>query len=585
MNRAGELPLRPSSQESKMVIFDINLFKRSLTASVAVGFVAVCLSGCHSAAYKKRADRETNRILGKKVQGVDNVEWADVDITLPEPATLEGLGMNPENAEYLGKEAELESSAKMIPLDEALHLAIQHNRDYLTQKEVIFLQALNLTLTRHAFAPIFAADGDVTRQSGARTVDPEGVETEVIAIVAENTVSQNRHYGVSKLTKTGARIAADFTSDFLKFVIGDRQVNNSQLAVSVLQPILRGGGTTATMEALTQGERDLLYSLRDFANFRREFIVGIANDYYFTLQARDQVQNNWVAYQAFVKNVEREMALAEENRRTQTEIGQLRQALLNAESRWVNSLSDYKSQLDAFKITLGLPVDDNLVLDYPELKDLRIEDPGVSRNDAVEVALVTRPDLQTSKDQIVDAERGIKVAENGLLPGLDLEVNYDAISDPSDITPGLNLKRQNLSATIDLDLPFDRKEDRNVYRAALIGLEQAKRSDSLNFDNVRLQIYDDWRALEQAKRNYEISDLGVSLAVRRLDEQFELADLGRGEARDLVDAQTDLVNAQNQRTATLVTHTLARLRLWQNMGILYINKDGSWIPQLAEEGR
>ena len=144
---------------------------------------------------------------------------------------------------------------------------------------------------------------------------------------------------------------------------------------------------------------------------------------------------------------------------------------------------------------------------------------------------------------------------------------------------------KNLSATIDLDLPFDRKEDRNVYRAALIGLEQAKRSDSLNFDNVRLQIYDDWRALEQAKRNYEISDLGVSLAVRRLDEQFELADLGRGEARDLVDAQTDLVNAQNQRTATLVTHTLARLRLWQNMGILYINKDGSWIPQLAEEGR
>ena len=178
----------------------------------------------------------------------------------------------------------------------------------------------------------------------------------------------------------------------------------------------------------------------------------------------------------------------------------------------------------------------------------------------------------------MDAERGIKVAENGLLPCLDLEVNYDAISDPGDITPGLNLKRQNLSATIDLDLPFDRKEDRNVYRAALIGLEQAKRSDSLNFDNVRLQIYDDWRALEQAKRNYEIS-------VRRLDEQFELADLGRGEARDLVDAQTDLVNAQNQRTATLVTHTLARLRLWQDMGILYINKDGSWIPQLAEEGR
>ncbi len=611
----------------------------TLAAIVVMSFVS-----CHHTAYKKRADRETNRILSSKIGFVDNVDWDSVDIQLPEPATLEGLGMNSEHAEYLGKIAREEANATVIPLDEALDFAIHYNRDYLSQKETIFVQALNLTLTRHTFAPIFSGGGDITRQSDARTGDvtvvvppadpdaalalagaqaaanraqaaaeaaafsgdseaaaaaasdaaaaaallnnpnPDALSTEITTIVAENTVTRNQRLGVSKLTKTGARIAADFTGDFLKFMMGDRQVNNSQLAISVLQPIMRGGGTAVTMEALTQSERELLYSLRDFANFRRNFIVSVVNDYYSVLQARDQVQNNWVAYQGFVLSVEREMALADENRRTQTEIGQLRQALLNAESQWVNALSDYRSQLDAFKIRLGLPVDENVILEYKELKKLKIEDPEVSRSDAVKIAVATRPDLVTSQDRIIDAERGIKVAKNGLLPGLDVGVNYDAISDSGDISPHINFDRRNLSATLDVDLPFDRKEDRNTYRTSMIVLDQAKRQNELNFDQVRLQIYDDWRALEQAKRNYEISELGVALAQRRLEEQVLLAELGQGEARDLVDAQRDLVNAQNQRTATLVTHTLARLRLWQDMGILYINKDGSWVTKLTQEG-
>jgi hypothetical protein len=45
------------------------------------------------------------------------------------------------------------------------------------------------------------------------------------------------------------------------------------------------------------------------------------------------------------------------------------------------------------------------------------------------------------------------------------------------------------------------------------------------------------------------------------------------------------VNAQNQRTSTVVDHTLARLRLWRDMGILYVNEDGSWVKKLRDESR
>lgn len=43
-----------------------------------------------------------------------------------------------------------------------------------------------------------------------------------------------------------------------------------------------------------------------------------------------------------------------------------------------------------------------------------------------------------------------------------------------------------------------------------------------------------------------------------------------------VDAQQDLTRAQNDLTAALVAHNIARLEFWRDMGILYIKDDGQW---------
>ncbi|MCB1091197.1 MAG: TolC family protein, partial [Verrucomicrobiae bacterium] len=571
------------------------------------------LGSCAPSFYEKAADRETRRILGSKTGKVENVDNESLSIKETEMMSLDDLKKNDSKGEFLGKLASSEKDAKVLTLAEALGLAINHNRGYLSQKETLYLQALDLTLTRHELAPIFSAGGDATYREDYLEGDPPPppdpppapdpvvdpvtgevtqpaapvaaqVEQQIDGLIATRTFTRNQRVGFTMLQRTGARLAADFTSDFLNFIAGDRSINHSKLAVTLTQPLLKGGGFRTTMENLTQADRELLYSLRDFANFRREFVVDIVSRYYGVLQARDAVKNNWAAYKGFVKNIEREEALGEEGRRTQTELGQLRQALLQSESQWVNSIRDYQNQLDELKIELGLPVEEKIVLLENELTMLQIEDPGIKKDEAVELALTSRPDLETARDRVADAERKIKVAKVDLQAGLDAVATYDAISDPDDITPNLNFERRAWTAGVQVDLPIDRKAERNFYRSTLIALEQSKRQETLSYDQVRLQVYDDWRSLEQAKRNFEINELGVQLAERRLEEQELLSDLGRGEARDLVDAQRDLVNSQNQRTQTLVEHTLARLRLWQDMGILYINQDGSWVKKLEEEG-
>lgn len=556
--------------------------KRRLVGRTVLMATVLFSFSCTPEIYRTRADRETYGALFVKSTKVENVGPEDVDIDDAKPVDLSKYQAKGSGAKFLGKMAAYESGAKVLTLADALEASVTYGRDYLSQKESVFLTALDLTLARYRLAPIFFAEASGTRANDTRTAE---LRDQFNDLISENTVSRTQSAGFDWLLATGARLSTNFTQDFLRIMTGNESINDSDLAVSLVQPLLQGGGIPVTLEALTQAERDLLYDLRDFADFRRSYIVGVVTDYYNVLQARDQVQNSYVAYQGFVDSVEREEAFAEEDRRTQTELGQLRQAALQSESRWINAVRTYQSSLDNFKISLGLPVAQKIVLDESELDRLRIEQPPLTEAESVEIALVTRPDLATAVNQVEDAERRTKVAKNGLLPGLDVSVDYNAISEPGDTTPGINFDRRRWSTSLDVRAPLDRKAERNIYRSSFIALDQSKRSKELAYDQARLDIYEAWRALDQAERNYEIAQQGVALAARRLEEQQLLLELGKGEARDLVDAQNDLVNAQNQRTSTIIDHTLARLRLWRDMGVLYINEDGSWRKKLRNEPR
>jgi outer membrane protein TolC len=68
----------------------------------------------------------------------------------------------------------------------------------------------------------------------------------------------------------------------------------------------------------------------------------------------------------------------------------------------------------------------------------------------------------------------------------------------------------------------------------------------------------------------------VALSESRSEEEILKQDLGLGLALNLVDAQNDLINSQNQRTSALISHTIARLGFWRDMGILFIKENGQW---------
>jgi outer membrane protein TolC len=387
------------------------------------------------------------------------------------------------------------------------------------------------------------------------------------------------------LSRTGTRLAADLSTDFLRFLTGGlREVSDSKLAVTLSQPLLQGAGYLGASEVLTQAERDTLYAIRDFTQYRKIFTVDTTAQYFRTLQARDRARNAHMAFINYGKTLDRETLMKDANKRSLPSLLQINQAYLTSKRNWMNAIRLYEQELDDLKIRLGIPVKTPLMLDSTELAKLAAIDPPGSLDEALETALATRLDLWNERDSLEDADRKVRVAKQSLLPAVNAIVRYNANGEPGANQINLDPRRNKVSAGVEFDLNLDRREERNSLRAAEVTVQTQKRNLDLAEETVRRDIRADWLDLQLAKKQYELAVEGLSLAEERLKVEVEFYEEGKTtNPRDLIDAQTGLITARDQVTTTVIAHTIARLELWKDMGILFITKDGAWMDVLKNE--
>jgi hypothetical protein len=107
----------------------------------------------HGTGYKNWADKEVFGLLRKKSSKVPNSGQAFLDITPPQPVRMEELRKNTGNGRVSGRPRLSWKNARVMGLGGALNFAVHRNRNYLLQKEVVYLAALDLTLTRQQYTP------------------------------------------------------------------------------------------------------------------------------------------------------------------------------------------------------------------------------------------------------------------------------------------------------------------------------------------------------------------------------------------------------------------------------------------------
>ena len=234
----------------------------------------------------------------------------------------------------------------------------------------------------------------------------------------------------------------------------------------------------------------------------------------------------------------------------------------------------------AAKITLGLPAGYDIRLDENALRELEgvgLLPVPLTDGQSFRLALERRPDLLNEIDIFEDSKRRIKVAADALKPDLLLFATASLDSErPTDYAK-FDVNDYRLNGGVRLDLPLNRKLERNSYRSSIVSFERQLRTLALFLDDLKTDLRTDLRTLDQSRQSYEIQNRAKALADRRVESSELSLQAGRIQVRDVVDAQTARVQAYNAATAALVDYHLTRMRLLLDLGMLKTAKEKFWL--------
>jgi len=212
---------------------------------------------------------------------------------------------------------------------------------------------------------------------------------------------------------------------------------------------------------------------------------------------------------------------------------------------------------------------------------------GLDSEEAIQIALNCRLDLLNRRDGLADAQRTVVIAEDQLRAQLDVSgrISIPTPDQREAQRPGyFRTERFTYDAGVDLDLPLDRKNERNTYRRALIDLERTRRNLVDAEERIRREVAVAYRTVDRAYRSYQIELASRDVARTRVESTQELIKWGRVETRDLLEALDADLRANNAVTAALIEFRVAYLEFLYAIGILHVDDEGAYIDLAREEG-
>jgi outer membrane protein TolC len=467
-----------------------------------------------------------------------------------------------------------------IGLFTALEIAAGHSREFLARKETLFKTALALDVARNIYRFTLTAKGE--GGGGGERTDGESTSKATGSAVAE----------LKKSFQRGGSIATRAGLDLVEFLSGDGSSSQGLSADATLSlPLLRGSGRHIVSEPLVQAERNVVYALYEFERYRQEFVVRVASEYFDVLNRQEQVLTAAENVERVHASLERARRLADAGRIPEIQVDQAGQSELRARESWIGAVESAKRALDSFKLTLGLPADARVSLDPAEMEALTQALPAgetdtprsaweVDEEQAVPMALERRMDLRVALARVEDAERAVAVSADGLRGELTLlgesKVQTTRTSAGGDETSSSRSRQGLYSALLSIDLPIERTAERQAYRESLIGMEKALRDAEGIEDGVKSEVRAALRNLARARESIDIQRRAVALAQRRERSINLFLQAGRAEIRDLLEAQEDLVSAQDALTAALVRLRVAELETQRDLGVIEVDRSGVW---------
>lgn len=474
--------------------------------------------------------------------------------------------------------------------DQKLRLSLGSYLDLvLANNTGIAIQKLQLEAPKNAIlrATSFLDPTATLGFTATRSENPAGRELDGANVVSLLNQPANVNYQQTFLPGTQVTAAMNVarSSSNDQYRIFNPQLG-STFAINVSQPLLRNRGTYVNKIPILIARNTLKTSEFQFENQVINILAQAESAYWDHLEARENLRVQEAALNlrdASLKRARRELELGAipelDIFQPQADFAQAEVSLTQARFRLARTE-------DVLRQQMGIDLDPNLRTLPIEIADaVAAPTPAssVDKEQYVQIALKSRPDLLQQRQQIVGSDLSIQQSANLLKPNLALTMQYSSQERGGFQT--LNGVVNNIGLWsvlgntfafnfptygfgLQLQLPLRNRSAVSSYSDAMV----QKKSTMLQIRNleqtVRLDVLNSLNNLESSRESVRLASIARDFAQKRLEAEQKKYDLGTITLFFLQSAQTDLITANQRLVTEQINYHRNRLQMLRLTGTL-----------------
>lgn len=328
-------------------------------------------------------------------------------------------------------------------------------------------------------------------------------------------------------------------------------IASSDLTVSIVQPLLRGGRVYVATRPIRDAESDVRIEEARLRGAVLRVVAATRRAYYNVNLAENVIEVIKTAIKRDEALIEASEALLKAGLVTTRDVISAQVSLTKDSERLVTAEAELESARYALFDVLGLPIGTEAeLLD----REVRFEPVPLELEQWIDTAVKERPEVLELEQGLAKSSLNIRVARNSVLPQVDLTGSYSKGQTSTTVARAFGLRGDAWSAGLVFSIPLG-----NV--AARAGLARAE------IEHMRLE-----EQLLQQKRVVELEVRGAEIKLRRslsriaalgkiLEHAKNLNEVAkerfaRGMATnlDITNAQEDILNAETDLLEAMVDY-------------------------------
>src|SRR6267154_6637642 len=443
----------------------------------------------------------------------------------------------------------------VLSLNDCIRLALSNNTDIRLDHSQIEFAQNNLHRSHGRFDPLVTSSFSDNRAKSPAITQVQGAPI-------LDTLSQTTILGYAQTFQTGTNFQTSFNASKLSTNDSLSLVNPSiatDLQFAVTQPLLRNFGLFPNRAPILIARRNLNQARSVFQGEVNDIILQTVGNYWNVVLARESLTVQRKSLEEAQKSYDHDKKALSlgalpplDIYRSESQVASRRVGVIQAEYA-------VKQAEDQFRQVIGADLDpairalDLQLTDQPEpLGELPVTDITTT----LTRALANRPELEATRQQLTSNELSIRLAHNNLKPDLELSGFYSGNGvGGNSVTAGNTGLGTSLTqvfhftypaygATLSLNLPLKNHGAEADLADAAVSRRRDQYQQRRTTQNITLEVTNAVHALEQAKLSMEASKVALDLAEKTLHADERKYELGAETVFFVLDAQTQLAQAE-----------------------------------------